>query len=53
MGDRGVRRLPLLACWLLSLARDTIANTTAALVLVLLVVVAAATGLRLAGIAAA
>lgn len=45
--------LPLLACWLLSLARDTVANTTAALVLVLLVVAAAATGIRLAGIAAA
>ena len=45
--------LPLLACWLLSLARDTVANTTAALVLVLLVVGAAATGIRLAGIAAA
>ena len=45
--------LPLLACWLLSLARDTVADTTAALVLVLLVVAAAATGLRLAGITAA
>ena len=45
--------LPPLACWLLSLARDTVANTTAALGLVLLVVAAAATGIRLAGIAAA
>ena len=45
--------LPPLACALLSLARDTVANTTAALGLVLLVVAAAATGIRLAGIAAA
>ena len=45
--------LPPVACWLLSLARDTVANTTAALGLVLLVVAAAATGIRLAGIAAA
>jgi len=45
--------LPLLTCWLLSLAGDTIANTTAALVLVLLVVAAAATGIRAAGIVAA
>lgn len=45
--------VPPLACWLLSLVRDTVANTTAALGLVLLVVAAAATGIRLAGIAAA
>jgi len=45
--------LPVLACWLLSLAGDAVANTTAVLVLVLLVVAAAATGIRLAGIAAA
>ncbi len=45
--------LPLLACWLLSLIRDTVANTNAALVLVLLVVATAATGIRLAGIAGA
>jgi len=43
--------LPLLACWLLSLIRGTVANANAALVLVLLVVASAATGLRLAGIA--
>ncbi len=45
--------LPVLACWLLSLAGDAIATTTAVLVLVLLVVAAAATGIRPAGIAAA
>ena len=45
--------VPPLACWLLSLARDSVANTTAALGLMLLVVLAAATGIRLAGIAAA
>jgi hypothetical protein len=45
--------VPLLACWLLSLVRSDIANTNAALVLVLLVVAAASTGIRIAGIAAA
>lgn len=45
--------VPPLTCWLLSLARGTVANTTAALALVLLVVAAAATGIRVAGIAAA
>ncbi len=45
--------VPPLACWLLSLARDSVANTTAALGLMVLVVLAAATGIRLAGIAAA
>jgi len=45
--------LPLVACALLALFRDTIANTNAALGLVLLVVAAAATGIRLAGIVAA
>lgn len=45
--------LPLMAGWLLSLGHHAIANTNAALVLVLLVVAAAATGLRSAGIAAA
>jgi len=43
----------LLACYLLSLIRDTVANTNAALVLVLLVVANAAKGIRLAGIAGA
>ena len=45
--------IPILACWLLSLVRDSVANTTAAIGLVLLVVAAAATGIRLAGIVAA
>ena len=45
--------LPLVACALLALFRDTIANTNAALGLVLLVVAEAATGIRLAGIVAA
>lgn len=45
--------LPVLACWLLSLAGDAVASTTAVLVLVVLVVIAAASGIRLAGIAAA
>lgn len=45
--------VPLLACWLLSFGRGTIASTTAVLVLVLVVVAAAATGSRPAGIAAA
>ncbi len=45
--------VPLLVCWLLSLVGDSVANTTAAIGLVLLVVAAAATGSRLAGIVAA
>ncbi len=45
--------VPLLACWLLSVVRDTIANTNAALCLVLLVVAAASTGIRIAGMTAA
>lgn len=45
--------VPPLACWLLSIARDSVANTTAALGLMLLVVLAAATGIRMAGIVAA
>jgi len=45
--------LPLVACGILALFRDTVANTNAALGLVLLVVAAAATGIRLAGIVAA
>jgi hypothetical protein len=45
--------LPLLACAMLALFADSIANTTAALVLVLFVVAAAATGIRPAGILAA
>ena len=45
--------VPLAACGVLSLFRDSVANTNAALVLVLLVVAAAATGVRLAGIVAA
>src|SRR6476646_7574360 len=45
--------VPILACWLLSLVRNSVANTTAAIGLVLLVVAAAATGIRLAGIVAA
>jgi hypothetical protein len=45
--------IPVLACWLLSLVPSGIANTNAALGLVLLVVAAAATGIRVAGIAAA
>ena len=44
---------PLLACEILALFRDSIANTNAALGLVLLVVAAASTGVRLAGIVAA
>jgi len=44
---------PLLACGILAIFRDAIANTNAALVLVLLVVAAASTGIRLAGIVAA
>lgn len=44
---------PLVACGILALFRDGIANTNAALVLVLLVVAAASTGIRPAGIVAA
>lgn len=44
---------PLVACAILALFRDTVANTNAALGLVLLVVAAASTGIRLAGIVAA
>jgi hypothetical protein len=44
---------PLVACAVLSLFRASIENTNAALVLVLLVVAAAATGIRAAGIVAA
>jgi K+-sensing histidine kinase KdpD len=45
--------VPLVACGILALFRDSIANTNAALGLVLLVVAAASTGVRLAGIVAA
>jgi K+-sensing histidine kinase KdpD len=45
--------VPLVACGILALFRDTVANTNAALGLVLLVVAASATGIRLAGIVAA
>ena len=45
--------VPLVACGILALFRDSIANTNAALVLVLLVVAAASTGIRPAGIVAA
>lgn len=45
--------LPLAACAVLSLFRDSFANTDAALVLVLLVVAAGATGIRPAGLVAA
>lgn len=45
--------LPIVACAILAFFRDSIANTNAALVLVLLVVAAASTGVRLAGIVAA
>ena len=44
---------PLAACAILALFRDSIVNTNAALVLVLLVVAAASTGIRPAGIVAA
>jgi hypothetical protein len=44
---------PLVACAVLSLFRDSVANTNAALGLVLLVVAAAATGVRAAGVVAA
>jgi K+-sensing histidine kinase KdpD len=45
--------VPLAACAVLSLFRGSIANTNAALVLVLLIVAAAATGVRAAGLVAA
>lgn len=45
--------LPLLVCLLLSVVRDQIENTNAALILVLVVVGAASTGNRAAGLAAA
>ena len=45
--------LPLVACAVLSLFRDVVANTNAALGLVLIVVGAAATGSRAAGVVAA
>ena len=45
--------LPLLICAVLTLFRDSIANTNAALGLVLLIVAAASTGIRAAGLAAA
>src|SRR5512134_3085433 len=45
--------LPLAACAVLSLFRDSFANTNAALALVLLVVAAGATGIRRAGLVAA
>ena len=45
--------IPLAACDILSLFRDSVANTNAALALVLLVVAAAATGIRSAGLVAA
>ena len=45
--------VPLLACAVLSLFRDSVANTNAALGLVLLVVAAASTGIRTAGLVAA
>ena len=44
--------LPVLACLALVPFRDSVANTNAALALVLVVVAAAATGIRLAGITA-
>ncbi len=45
--------LPLLACALLATVRSSIENTNAALLLVLIVVAAASTGLRFAGVLAA
>jgi K+-sensing histidine kinase KdpD len=45
--------VPALACWLLSLLRGSVPSTTAAIALVLPVVAAAATGIRVAGITAA
>ena len=44
---------PLVACAVLALFRDSVANTNAALGLVLIIVAAAATGIRAAGIVAA
>jgi K+-sensing histidine kinase KdpD len=44
---------PLVVCAVLSVFRDSVANTNAALALVLLVVAAASTGIRLAGLVAA
>jgi uncharacterized protein DUF4118 len=45
--------VPLVACAVLSLFRDSVANTNAALGLVLLIVAAASTGIRAAGLVAA
>ena len=45
--------VPLLACAVLALFRDSVANTNAALGLVLIVVAAAATGIRTAAVVAA
>ena len=45
--------VPLVACAALSLVRDSVANTNAALVLVLIVVAVGATGNRAAGLVAA
>ena len=45
--------IPLMACSVLSAFRDSIANTNAALGLVLLIVAAASTGIRAAGLVAA
>jgi K+-sensing histidine kinase KdpD len=45
--------VPLVACAVLSLFRDSVANTNAALGLVLLIVAAASTGIRVAGLVAA
>jgi K+-sensing histidine kinase KdpD len=45
--------IPLVACAVLGLFRDSLANTNAALGLVLLIVAAAATGIRPAGLTAA
>lgn len=45
--------VPIVLCWLMSLAGTGLANTTAAIALVLPVVAAATTGLRWAGVAAA
>jgi K+-sensing histidine kinase KdpD len=45
--------IPLVACAMLSVFRDSVANTNAALGLVLLIVAAASTGIRAAGLVAA
>ena len=45
--------VPLVACAVLSLFRDSVANTNSALGLVLLIVAAASTGIRAAGLVAA